>query len=70
MAPNNSMEPTWPAGSRCQRPLIDSSLPAGVSYRVARFQEPPIGPVLLVSAQAALPSPAGRLISRPLGRLP
>jgi hypothetical protein len=31
-ASNNSMEPTWPAGSRCQRPLIDSGLPAGVSY--------------------------------------
>ena len=29
---NNSMEPTWPAGSRCQLPLIDSGLPAGVSY--------------------------------------
>ena len=29
--PNNSIEPTWPAGSRCQRTLIDSSLPASVS---------------------------------------
>jgi len=31
-ASNNSMEPTWPAGSRCQLPLIDSSRAAGVSY--------------------------------------
>jgi len=31
-ASNNSMEPTWPAGSRCQLPLIDTGLPAGVSY--------------------------------------
>jgi len=32
LAPNNSMEPTWPAGFRCHLPLIDSGLPAGVSY--------------------------------------
>ena len=32
-APNNSMEPTWPAGSRCQRSLIDSGLPAGVCFQ-------------------------------------
>jgi hypothetical protein len=31
-ASNNSMEPTWPAGSRGQLPLIDSGLAAGVSY--------------------------------------
>src|SRR3990172_4087823 len=31
-ASNNSMEPTWPARSRCQRPLIDSSQAAGVSF--------------------------------------
>jgi hypothetical protein len=28
--PNNSMEPTWPAGSRCQLPLIDTGLAAGL----------------------------------------
>ena len=31
-ASNNSMEPTWPAGSRCQRTPIDSGMPAGVSF--------------------------------------
>ena len=30
-ASNNSMEPTWPAGSRCQLPLIDTGLPVSVS---------------------------------------
>ncbi len=34
-ASNNSMEPTWPAGSRCQRLLIDSGLAAGVSYSLS-----------------------------------
>ena len=66
-ASNNSMEPTWPAGSRCQRLLIDSGLPAGVSFLVARSYEQPAAPKLLVSAQAALPAPARRLISRSLG---
>jgi hypothetical protein len=63
------MEPTWPAGSRCQGPLIDSGLPAGVSYRVTRSCKLPGLPALVSYAQAALPAPAGRLISRPLGRL-
>jgi len=31
-ASNNSMEPTWPAGSRCQLRVIDTGLPAGVSF--------------------------------------
>jgi hypothetical protein len=30
--PNNSMEPTQPAASRYQQPLIDSGLPAGASF--------------------------------------
>src|SRR3989304_4704664 len=64
--PNNSMEPPWLAGSRCQRLLIDSGLPAGVSFLVARSYEQPATPRLLVSAQAALPPPARGLISRPV----
>ena len=40
-----------------------------IAIVVARSYELPASPRLLVSAQAALPSPARRLISRPLGRL-
>jgi len=36
LAPNNSMEPTWPAESRCRRSLIDSGLPVLVCYLGAK----------------------------------
>src|SRR3989304_4445895 len=71
------MEPTWPAGSCCQRPLIDTGLLAGVSFSGVWSGAEGTEPPQLASGQGTSPVAARRLphggasrISRPLGVSP